>query len=95
MDVIEKIQSWYASQCDGDWEHQFGVTIDTLDNPGWSVKIDLVRTSLENVSVDPLKKDHGDQDWIFCEVRNNEFLGAGDPSKLRQILEFFITLTEF
>jgi hypothetical protein len=29
------LQAWYAEQCDGDWEHQFGVSVETLDNPGW------------------------------------------------------------
>ena len=27
------LQSWYQSQCDGDWEHEFGIRIETLDNP--------------------------------------------------------------
>ena len=35
------LERWYQAQCDGDWEHHSGVTIETLDNPGWLVKIDL------------------------------------------------------
>ncbi|MFT5930929.1 MAG: hypothetical protein ACI93G_000001, partial [Hyphomonas sp.] len=38
---------WYQSQCDGDWEHSFGLKIESLDNPGWSVHVDLEGTSLE------------------------------------------------
>jgi hypothetical protein len=37
---------WFANQCDGDWEHEFGISLETLDNPGWSLRIDLPRTAL-------------------------------------------------
>jgi ribosomal protein L37E len=37
-DLLSKLSDWYAAQCDGDWEHEFGIHIGTLDNPGWSVK---------------------------------------------------------
>jgi len=29
------LQSWCANHCDGDWERQHGIGIDTLDNPDW------------------------------------------------------------
>ncbi len=45
--AISRLHSWYANQCDGDWEHEFGVRIDTLDNPGWIVSIDVKGTSVE------------------------------------------------
>jgi hypothetical protein len=35
MDEIRELQQWYLAQCDGDWEHEWGVQIGTLDNPGW------------------------------------------------------------
>ncbi|MEU4549059.1 Imm53 family immunity protein [Nonomuraea dietziae] len=47
---LTSLQSWYASCCDDDWEHSYGVTIGTLDNPGWCMKIDLVDTSLAGTS---------------------------------------------
>lgn len=45
-DNFRWLSEWYLSQCDDDWEHSYGVKIDTLDNPGWSLKIDLTDTSL-------------------------------------------------
>ena len=39
MDALNWINGWFQSNCDGDWEHGFGITIETLDNPGWCVKI--------------------------------------------------------
>ncbi len=46
MELIHRLQEWYKAQCDGDWEHQNGVRIETLDNPGWKVTINLDKTAL-------------------------------------------------
>lgn len=40
--MIQWLQNWYSSNCDGDWEHDYGITIETIDNPGWNIKIDVV-----------------------------------------------------
>lgn len=47
MNEILRLQEWYSSQCDGNWEHKQGVTIVSCDNPGWWVKVDLAGTLLE------------------------------------------------
>ncbi|MFK0239099.1 Imm53 family immunity protein, partial [Streptomyces vinaceus] len=39
-----------------DWEHEWGVKIATLDNPGWTVEIDLEETDLEGREY-PLQDD--------------------------------------
>jgi len=44
IDPLRALEDWYASVCDGDWEHTYGVKIGTLDNPGWTVDIDLRQT---------------------------------------------------
>lgn len=92
MGLIEQIQSWYAAQCDGDWEHQYGISIDTLDNPGWCVTVDLFGTSLENVSFQTYQEDKSEEDWVVCEISGNKFVGRGDPGKLQTILENFVSL---
>lgn len=35
------IDNWLKSQSNGDWEHHNGVTIESTDNPGWMMRIDL------------------------------------------------------
>lgn len=30
---VEWLQRWLLAQCDGDWEHGDGITIQSLDNP--------------------------------------------------------------
>jgi Immunity protein 53 len=93
MGLIEQIQAWYSAQCNGDWEHQCGISIETLDNPGWRVMIDLSGTSLENIIFQPYQEDKGEEGWIFCEISENKFVGNGDPDKLKTILEIFVSLT--
>ena len=88
--ILNDIQNWYAAQCDGDWEHSFGVTIGTLDNPGWSVKIDLDGTLLENRAFVQVEKNETEQSWLHCKVENNKFTGYGDPTRLEEILVIFL-----
>ena len=46
MGILEDVQNWYKRQCDGNWEHHNGITIETLDNPGWQLAIDLTGTKV-------------------------------------------------
>lgn len=48
-DALKWLEDWYSDQCDGDWEHQNGIDIGNIDNPGWTLKVDLTGTSLENI----------------------------------------------
>ncbi|MBS1660912.1 MAG: hypothetical protein JST68_07650 [Bacteroidetes bacterium] len=40
MNILNWQQTWHLEQCDGEWEHEYGVKIETLDNSwiGYSVK---------------------------------------------------------
>ena len=92
-DVLSQLQEWYARQCDGDWEHQHGVKINTLDNPGWRVTIDLAGTDLEARQFEPIERgleDDASRDWHSLSVKEKKFEGAGDPSKLAFILRTFL-----
>jgi Immunity protein 53 len=93
VQAIARLQAWYAAQCDGNWEHSYGVAIDTLDNPGWLVKIDLTDTDLEEKSFALASRGDSkhDSDWLHCKVENHQFIGAGGASNLPEILEVFLT----
>lgn len=94
MDAIEFLQSWYHAQTNGEWEHARGVTIETLDNPGWRVTIDLVETPLQGVAMAPVQLEKSPQDWLVCEVERDRFRGNGDPRKLLSILQVFQSWAE-
>lgn len=89
MDMINWLQNWYQENCDGYWEHMFGIKIDTLDNPGWNVLIDLSDTPLEDKIFEEKKQYIDDDNWIFCIVKDGIFQGSGDSNKLGQILKIF------
>ena len=88
--VIEALEAWYAAQCDGEWEHSFGLVIETLDNPGFSVTIDLTGTNLANRPFSPLSDLSDASAWIQCTVENGKFKGHGGPRMLGRILSTFI-----
>ena len=92
MDVLKDLRDWYHAQCDGDWEHSFGVVIETLDNPGWLVRIDLRDTILEDATFAAVKSGVSNEhdSWIDCKVELRQFLGAGDPSLLEEIIDHFV-----
>jgi hypothetical protein len=98
-DNITWLMNWYLSQCNEDWEHSYGVLIDTLDNPGWSLTIDLEETSLagrpfapiyENVDdADPVQGLDGDVCWVVAKVEGTKFKGYGGPRDLTRLIEAF------
>ena len=92
--MINWIQEWYKSQCDGNWEHIRGVKIETLDNPGWSVEIDFNDTDFEISDILWNLEEKSESDWIGYSVTNNVFHGSGDSLKLNAILELFKDVIE-
>jgi hypothetical protein len=96
MDEIIEIQHWYLNECDGDWEHEYGVRIETLDNPGWVVEIDVAETGLEAKPFEPVGRGVGvasiddDQDWYICNVQNKKFTARCGPHHLQTVLKIFL-----
>ncbi len=90
MDTLQELQRWYQSQCNGDWEHSYGVKIDTLDNPGWSVTIELIETDMSDRPFTAIQRLEHDKEWIYCEVRDQKFEGRGGPFMLEEILRTFV-----
>jgi hypothetical protein len=89
MHPVEFLQAWYQAQSNGHWEQSQGVTIESLDNPGWLVTIDLYGTPLANRAMPAIRRDVSKSDWIVCEVERNRFRGQGDPEKLLSIIQIF------
>ncbi len=92
---VERLSSWYASQCDGKWEHGNGFDIGTLDNPGVSLDVDLRGTSLESVPFTEQNQFPGIKDkWLLCRRTDDRFEGRGAPSRLEDILNYFLDWAE-
>ena len=100
MSTLSRLQDWYSRQCDGDWEHSLGVVIESCDNPGWWVKVNLKGTKLQQCSfteiaenVDEARFAQGPQ-WLSCRVDENIWHGAGDENKLGRIFDLFLSWAE-
>ena len=86
---VKWLEKWYKDNCYDEWEQSYGVKIDTLDNPGWMVTIDIIYTELEDKEFPMLKIDNSDDDWVQCKVEGGQFVGAGDKTKLSYIITQF------
>jgi hypothetical protein len=94
MDPMAFLTAWYEAQCDGHWELTHGVTMESLDTPGWLVTIDLEGTPLEDRAMLKIEMEVSREDWLVCEVNRKQFRGLGDPGKLPAIARIFQVLAE-
>jgi hypothetical protein len=106
-DELSWLQQWYLEQCDGEWEHAFGVSILTIDNPGWSVTICVEGTELASALFEPVKKAVSENNWVHCHVTERKegaltrsspnfrrFEGFGGALNLSEIIGIFRTWVE-
>mgnify|MGYP000844406382 FL=1 len=96
--IIQWLQDWTTSQIDGDWEHELGISISMLDNPGWILSADISNYGDFLKETKPLGRDN-DVDWIDFEVRviakTYVYIEIfGDISKLNKILYSFKAIIE-
>ncbi|MDQ7095867.1 immunity 53 family protein [Desulfosporosinus sp. PR] len=89
MNFLTWLQSWYNQQCDGLWEHMEGIKIETLDNPGWCLVINLIDTEYEDREFKSIKELRTENDWIVCKIENGKFTGYGGPLNLEELLKEF------
>lgn len=87
--MIEWLQQWYFEQCDGEWEHEYGITIETVDNPGWVVTIDLSFTKISDLQIPDTLIEEDKNNWVSFSIVNKVFTGAGDTKKLYEIINVF------
>ena len=88
--ALADLQRWYSAQCGGEWEHAYGIEIGTLDNPGWSVSIDLTDTALADAPFNEVSDSEPERGWIHCCVKNRRFEGHGGPHMLGRIIRTFL-----
>ncbi len=95
METLKWLGKWYADMCDGSWEKEHGILINTLDNPGWYMLIDVVDTPFANKQFETIDVYNSENDWIHCCIRDGKFDGAGDTTKLSAIIDVFRKWNEF
>lgn len=95
METLKWIQKWFFEQCDGDWEHGYGIQLETIDNPGWSVKIRVENTNVQEKLFKSVTIERTEMDWIHCKTDYDQerdgfyFVAYGGPENLEEILAVF------
>jgi hypothetical protein len=88
--ALHWLTEWYAAHCDGKWEHGYGVIIDTIDNPGWHIKIDLTNTELEAIPFEQRQHNYGDDmSWWICSKKDQAFEAYCGPLELISVINVF------
>ena len=93
--TLGRLQRWYRAQCDGEWEHEFGIKIDTLDNPGWTLKVDLVDTNLSDVPFEAHEDQYDDEiNWLRAWRDPTNFHVACGATRFEDALTVFLNWAE-
>lgn len=89
MDSIQKLQTILSHFINGQWEHEDGIAIKTLDNPGWMIRVSLFGTFLQGCDFTAIEENASEQDWYVCRVKNGYFEGYGGVYNLGKIVDTF------
>jgi hypothetical protein len=84
------LEKWFAARCDGNWEQHYGVRIDSLDNPGWTLEIDLDGTPAQSRCLARTMIQRGENDWINFWVADKRFHARMGVGNLDEAIGIFV-----
>ena len=87
--LLKWLEEWYLNKCNGEWEHNYGITINTLDNPGRDISIDLIDTEVKLNDLKWQYFEKSEKDWFGYKIEKNVFNASGDPTKLTYLISLF------
>ena len=88
--LIERLFHWHMINCNGDWEHAYGVRISGEIDREWQIRIDLTDTALceAEYSIKP--------DPVYCipvncelKIEDSTFLASCNLFSLQEVIRFF------
>lgn len=86
-DGIAWLEQYLIDHANGEWEHDFGITIQSSDNPGWLVKIDLSGRAMEPLNRDPIiNVRRSESEWITISKKDQSLIGTCGPANLDELL---------
>lgn len=88
-DLLNWIQRWFASNCDGDWEHGYGIKINGLLGRGWDVSINLLDTIYQNKKFAFKREYKSEDDYYRVGTNQGKLIGNGGRKNLIDILSEF------
>jgi hypothetical protein len=88
-DILEWLQYWYKEHYSPEWERSFGISITTLDNPGWHLRINLKGTKFQGLSFQTLRNLSDQRNWHYCSLIDESFDAACGPKNLIEVIRIF------
>ncbi|WP_354136441.1 Imm53 family immunity protein [Bradyrhizobium sp. LB11.1] len=90
IELFRRLERWYESQCNGDWEHRHGITIETVDNMGGTSKRSL-RVHMCDRAFEEIHENQGDdRNEFLCRVKDQVFVGQSPPNRLHEVISIFL-----
>lgn len=80
------LMNWYAAQCDGDWEHDSGVRIVTLDAGGWQLEADSSTKCYFTGSASTSTMRASETDWMVIDAHRDKFRARGGERNLAAMI---------
>lgn len=98
MTALTRLQKWYQARCDGTWEQAHGIRIQTLDNPGWLVDIELGGTPVESTPFERIDAGdpemHPERPWHECWRDEQAWHAGCSTDRLEEVLAIFLNWAE-
>ena len=93
-DTVKCLEEMFASLCNGEWEHSHGIVIESLDNPGWIVRVCLTGTRHQSLEIMPVMTERSEHDWVHIAAKiegHDRFIQcACGPKNLAEGLDLII-----
>ena len=70
------------------------MSIETIDNPGWHIEVDLTETHWAAHGIAFAREERSESDWIQSEVRSGKFIGSGGVGNLEELIYRFLALVQ-
>lgn len=88
--ALAKLQQWFSGHCNGDWEHNWRVKIGSLDNPGWSLEVNLENSFEAPLTMSRFQIERTPDDWCSAWLDGQVFNGACGPMNLEELIGRFL-----
>ena len=93
--MLKWLEKWFDSQYDGNWEHNEGIKIKTIDNPGWSINIYFSDNNI--IDKLPVLIEINESRWVSYSISDGYFKAYGgiyDLNILIYIFKLFIDTSD-
>jgi Immunity protein 53 len=92
--LVQRLESWYERQCNGEWEHGWGIDIGTFAVPKWHFAVELRDTKLEwhRTKWEEVRVDR--DDWHCFRFTSGSYESIGTLASLPRMIGDFLAAAD-